>query len=93
MYQGNAMPLSIESLRLTGEEQAKARRRAYNRYDFYPSEVDIAKAQLAKACYEFLDWLDGDLPNQHYVIHKLAGQLEKALEQANIERPTARKAG
>ncbi len=75
--------LNIDALRLTFEECSKARRRRHDPHAFYGNEQDIAKAQLAKAAYGFYDWLTSE------GAYTKAMQLLKALEQANIKRPTA----
>ena len=83
------MSLDIDALRLTGDERDVAMRRRVDRYVSWGDHF-IDKAQFAKLGWGIVDWLwrseqgDGQLADA-------SNDLSAALEQANIERPTARK--
>lgn len=82
---GEAM-LDIEGLRLTHEERTEAFAAKYG------AVSEVAKAQLAKALYGYLDyletvWREGTEPQ--WEIRGLWLALLRDLEQANIERPSA----
>lgn len=77
--------LDIDALRLT-EDELDTAAQAWDGTGSTPMH-HLADAQLAKAAYGFLDWLEHDRPDQHYVVMRLGVLFLEALEQANIERP------
>ncbi|KKN40179.1 hypothetical protein LCGC14_0736110 [marine sediment metagenome] len=76
------MNLDIEALRLTWDELQPLVRLDTTNALYEPDPHAVADAQLAKALWGFYDWLE--------IWPKSA--LRDALEQANIERPSAARA-
>lgn len=79
------MALSIESLRLIPRDVGLD--------ELSHIERVIADAQLAKAAYGFRDWLERLMEMQlqftpRSVMEELRDEVDLALEQANIKRPT-----
>jgi len=79
------MSLDIESLRLLYQEMnvAKAERETVTRL---AADTAIADAQLAKALLGVREWLGEKMPME--IVIDIVYELDDALEQANIERPT-----
>ena len=77
--------LDIEKLRLTKSETPYIQMEGDSSYQVHQSITD---AQLAKAAYGLADWMKSTFARRKAMTSMSADILLKALEQANIERPT-----